>query len=131
MRPHAGRSLFTRPTSFSISVLLSELIGNLLSSNVGMALWFVVVVDIDPYITGGTASRDGVLGPGRNTTLFEFVTAPEPARQAAIDELCWMIENAGRAGIRGLNYNFCPVGSAPSLQPRCNYWGHFVMAMEN
>ena len=50
-----------------------------------------------------------MLGPGQNTTLFECVTAPEPARQAAIDELCWMIENAGRAGIRGLNYNFCPI----------------------
>lgn len=33
--------------------------------------------------------------------------ALEPQRDADLDAVCRIIENAGRAGIRGLNYNFC------------------------
>lgn len=33
--------------------------------------------------------------------------AQEPQRDADLDAVCRVIENAGRAGIRGLNYNFC------------------------
>jgi len=33
--------------------------------------------------------------------------AQEPQRQRDIDTFCSYIENAGRAGLRGLNYNFC------------------------
>ena len=33
--------------------------------------------------------------------------AQEPQRDEDLDEVCRWIENAGRAGLRGLNYNFC------------------------
>ncbi len=33
--------------------------------------------------------------------------ALEPQRDADLDAVCRIVENAGRAGIRGLNYNFC------------------------
>jgi mannonate dehydratase len=33
--------------------------------------------------------------------------AQDPERDRDIDEVCRTIENAGRAGLRGLNYNFC------------------------
>jgi mannonate dehydratase len=33
--------------------------------------------------------------------------AQDPQRDADLDEVCRWIENAGRAGLRGLNYNFC------------------------
>ncbi len=33
--------------------------------------------------------------------------AQVPQRDRDIDQVCTMIENAGRAGLRGLNYNFC------------------------
>ena len=36
--------------------------------------------------------------------------AEEPGREEAIQSILRMIENAGRAGIRGLNYNFHPIG---------------------
>jgi mannonate dehydratase len=33
--------------------------------------------------------------------------ALDPQRDADLDSVCRIIENAGRAGLRGLNYNFC------------------------
>ena len=33
--------------------------------------------------------------------------AKDPEREHDLDTLCQYIENAGKAGLRGLNYNFC------------------------
>ena len=41
-------------------------------------------------------------GLARSITL-----AQDPQRDRDLDELCRWIENAGKAGLRGLNYNFC------------------------
>jgi len=45
------------------------------------------------------------IGMPRSITL-----AQDPQRDRDIDAICRTIENAGEAGIRGLNYNFCIVG---------------------
>ena len=42
------------------------------------------------------------IGLSRNITL-----ANDPQRDQDIDKVCQTIENAGKAGLRGLNYNFC------------------------
>ena len=42
------------------------------------------------------------IGLPRSITL-----ARDPERDRDLDEVCRWIENAGRAGLRGLNYNFC------------------------
>ena len=44
------------------------------------------------------------VGVGCNITL-----ARDPERDRELDEFCRMIENAGRAGLRALFYNFCIV----------------------
>ncbi len=36
--------------------------------------------------------------------------AQDPQRDRDLDTVCGLIENAGRAGLRGLNYNFCILG---------------------
>ena len=57
-----------------------------------------------------TAAAEGIsfeathVGVGRNITL-----ARDPERDRELDEFCRMIENAGRAGLRALFYNFCIV----------------------
>jgi len=42
------------------------------------------------------------IGLPRSITL-----AQDPQREKDIDAVCQIIENAGKAGLRGLNYNFC------------------------
>ena len=44
---------------------------------------------------------------GAGTTFIS--AAKEPEREESIQEMCAAIRNAGRAGVRGLNYNFCPI----------------------
>ena len=41
------------------------------------------------------------------TPLDSIPMAQDPQRDRDLDKLCGYIENAGRAGLRGLNYNFC------------------------
>jgi len=54
------------------------------------------------------AAKEGVsfemihIGISRSITL-----AQSPQRDRDIDAICKIIENAGKAGLRGLNYNFC------------------------
>lgn len=36
-----------------------------------------------------------------------ITTATDPRRDIDIEQFCNYIENVGRAGLRGLNYNFC------------------------
>ena len=40
-------------------------------------------------------------------TPMDSIPMAKPERDRDLDELCGFIENAGRAGLRGLNYNFC------------------------
>ena len=54
------------------------------------------MIHIDPYIMDGAG-----------TTFIS--AAKEPEREKSLLQMCKMIENAGAAGIRGLNYNFCPI----------------------
>lgn len=55
------------------------------------------MIHIEPYIAGGNG-------------MAAITAAVEPAREESIQSILRMIENAGRAGIRGLNYNFHPIG---------------------
>ena len=55
------------------------------------------MIHIEPYIAGGRG-------------MAAITAAEEPGREEAIQSILRMIENAGRAGIRGLNYNFHPIG---------------------
>jgi len=54
------------------------------------------------------AAKEGVslemihIGIPKSITL-----AQDPQRDYDIDAICRIIENAGKAGLRGLNYNFC------------------------
>jgi mannonate dehydratase len=54
------------------------------------------MIHIDPYMMDGAG-----------TTFIS--AAKEPEREQSLVQMCQMIENAGAAGIRGLNYNFCPI----------------------
>ena len=43
--------------------------------------------------------------------IAESITlADDPQRDSDLDEICGWIENAGKVGLRGLNYNFSVVG---------------------
>ena len=54
------------------------------------------------------AAAEGVSFEATHIGLDRSITlAIDPERDRAIDELCQSIENAGRAGIRALFYNFC------------------------
>jgi mannonate dehydratase len=39
--------------------------------------------------------------------MLNVTAARDPERQQEIDTFCTYIENAGKAGLRGINYNFC------------------------
>ena len=57
------------------------------------------MIHIEPYIAGGKG-------------MASITAAEEPGREESIQSILRMIENAGKAGIRGLNYNFHPVSLA-------------------
>jgi D-mannonate dehydratase len=70
----------------------------LLAAKAKAAAWGVSLemIHIDPYIMDGAGTS--------------FISAAqEPEREQSLVQMCEMIENAGLAGIRGLNYNFCPI----------------------
>ena len=54
------------------------------------------------------AAAAGVSFEATHVSLDRSITlAKDPERDRALDELCRIIENAGKAGIRALFYNFC------------------------
>jgi mannonate dehydratase len=54
------------------------------------------------------AAAEGVEAEMIHITLPESITlAQDPQRDQDLDTVCGWIENAGKAGLRGLNYNFC------------------------
>ena len=64
-----------------------------------------------------TAAVEGVKLEMTHINLPESITlAQDPQRDEDISQVCQCIENAGRAGLRGLNYNFL-VGSAYARTP--------------
>ena len=63
------------------------------------------MIHIEPYIAGGRG-------------MAAITAAEEPGREEGIQSILRMIENAGRAGIRGLNYNFHPIGDHGSGNQR-------------
>ena len=63
------------------------------------------MIHIEPYIAGGHG-------------MAAITAAEEPGREEAIQSILRMIQNAGRAGIRGLNYNFHPIGDHGSGNQR-------------
>ncbi len=57
------------------------------------------------------AAREGVSAEMIHIGLPKSITlAQDPQRDRDIDAVCGTIENAGKAGLRGLNYNFCILG---------------------
>jgi mannonate dehydratase len=57
------------------------------------------------------AAREGVSVEMIHIGLPNSITlAQDPQRDRDIDAICGTIENAGKAGLRGLNYNFCILG---------------------
>ena len=57
------------------------------------------------------AAAEGVELEMIHIPIAESITlAEDPQRDADIDQICGWIENAGKAGLRGLNYNFSVVG---------------------
>ena len=54
------------------------------------------------------AAKEGVSLEMIHINIPRSVTlAQDPQRDQDLDALCQVIENAGKAGLRGLNYNFC------------------------
>ncbi len=57
------------------------------------------------------AAQEGVSFEMIHIGLSKSITlAQHPQRDRDIDTVCRTIENAGKAGLRGLNYNFCILG---------------------
>lgn len=57
------------------------------------------------------AAQEGVSVEMIHIGLPKSITlAQDPQRDRDIDAICGTIENAGKAGLRGLNYNFCILG---------------------
>ncbi len=57
------------------------------------------------------AAAEGVSLDMVHIGLASSITlAQDPQRDRDLDEVCQWIENAGKAGLRGLNYNFCILG---------------------
>ena len=57
------------------------------------------------------AAQEGVSVEMIHIGLPKSITlAQDPQRDRDIDAICSIIENAGNAGLRGLNYNFCILG---------------------
>ena len=56
------------------------------------------------------AAKYGVNVESIHIGLPKSITmAQDPQRDEDLDKVCQMIENAGKAGLRALNYNFCIV----------------------
>ena len=68
--------------------------------------------DLDELLRQRQAAADeGVELEMIHIPIAESITlALDPQRDRDIDDICHWIENAGKAGLRGLNYNFSVVG---------------------
>ena len=68
--------------------------------------------DLDQLRAGReAAAAEGVELEMIHIPMPESITmAQDPQRDRDLDAICGWIENAGRAGLRGLNYNFSVVG---------------------
>jgi mannonate dehydratase len=67
-------------------------------------------------LDGMLRQREEAAAEGVELEMIHISIAPsielalDPDRDKEIDTICRWIENAGKAGLRGLNYNFTPVG---------------------